>query len=138
MKSSKALAIYTCGALLTGCAVTPERKANIVQHVEDAYAVAHVAVQAYGSTPGANPGVVVSMLSLDYIAKSAIDAYAAAPADDGKAQAAGVATAALVSYATGAARVAEVPHTIQVPASAPLPPVVAAPVGVRAGGVTTP
>lgn len=134
----KILTIGICAAALCGCAVTPERKANIVQHVEDAYAVAHVAVQAYSSTPGANPAVIVSMTSLDYIAKVAIEAYVSSPADDGKAQAAAVATAALVSYATGAARVAGDPARIAPEASEPLDPVVAVPVGIRPGGVTQP
>lgn len=139
MKSSMAPhSLCALGIILTGCAVTPEKKANIVQHVEDAYAIAHVAVQAYDATPGANPAIVVSMQSLDYIAKTAIDAYAASPADDGKAQAAAVATAALVSYATGAARVAGTPARIVPPGGAPLPPVQTVPVGIQKGGVTTP
>lgn len=98
------LAVVLAGALaLSGCAVTPATTANRILDLRMAYDAQHAAEAAYAARPKADPKVVTAWAQADAAALSAINGYAAAPADSLKAQAVAAAMSALTAIATQAA-----------------------------------
>lgn len=84
-------------ALLAGCATTPATQVRDVRQLRDAYALAQATAAAYAVSAYAKPAVVSALDQADAAALGAIEAYAAAPSDDPKMQAADMAVAALMT-----------------------------------------